>query len=101
MPPRDRVAAETMSAVPAHLCYRTDMRFSIAVLAMLAGSILLAQGTETGRGAFENRCGKCHGADGNGGELGPSLAVRLSGQGDGELAALVRVGVAPRRMAPA
>jgi alcohol dehydrogenase (cytochrome c) len=36
-----------------------------------------AQSVDAGRAAFEQRCARCHGADGNGGEMGPAIATRL------------------------
>ena len=76
------------------------MSISVVLAAVLAPTMLLAQNPEPGRVAFENRCGKCHGSDGKGGELGPSIVFRLSPQDDGQLAALIRVGLPSRGMPP-
>ncbi len=46
------------------------MRFLIALLLATIG---IAQDAETGRKQFESRCASCHGADGAGGEHGPSI----------------------------
>jgi alcohol dehydrogenase (cytochrome c) len=46
-----------------------------------------------GRRAYETRCSRCHGGDGNGGELGPEITSRLPFRTDAELAALVREGL--------
>ena len=37
------------------------------------------QNVDPGRKAFEARCASCHGADGNGGEMGPPIVLRLVG----------------------
>ncbi|HZT28692.1 MAG TPA: PQQ-dependent dehydrogenase, methanol/ethanol family [Bryobacteraceae bacterium] len=51
--------------------------FLIPVLLAAAASGALGQSLiESGRKQFEARCGACHGADGGGGELGPSLLER-------------------------
>src|SRR6185369_1851353 len=55
---------------------------------------LAAQDVTAGRAAFENRCGKCHGGDGNGGELGPAITGRLAARNDVQLATLIREGIA-------
>src|SRR5262249_27665476 len=38
-------------------------------------------------------CSRCHGGDGNGGELGPGIVTRLAARDDDGLAALVRDGL--------
>ena len=57
------------------------MRIRVGVLGLVGllglGSDLLAQNAQDvdpGRAAFESRCARCHGADGNGGEMGPPIA---------------------------
>ena len=62
--------------------------------------VLLAQSVEPGRQTFETRCAMCHGADGNGGEMGPAIALRLMTRDDEQLAALIRTGVPERGMPP-
>src|SRR5258706_6153332 len=53
------------------------MRFLIALLFATIG---IAQDAEAGRKQFESRCASCHGADGAGGEHGPSIVnVRRPG----------------------
>jgi alcohol dehydrogenase (cytochrome c) len=56
------------------------------------GSLASAQSLEAGRRAFEQRCARCHGADGEGGDMGPRIVVRLSALDDRELAKLVHDG---------
>src|SRR5258707_15681346 len=76
------------------------MSISVVLAALLAPTMLLAQNPEPGRVAFENRCGKCHGSDGKGGELGPSIVFRISPQDYGQLAALIRAGLPNRGIPP-
>src|SRR5581483_2425395 len=52
------------------------------------------------RSVFETRCGRCHGADGNGGEMGPSLPARLVRLDDKQLATLIRDGRPAKGMPP-
>ena len=67
------------------------MRVSPLWLAgLLVSSIAAAQDTDAGRQTFVTRCAGCHGTDGNGGELGPNIAVRLPFRTDQELAGVVR-----------
>ncbi len=76
------------------------MRSSVILAGALTATTLLAQNRERGQVAFENRCGKCHGSDGNGGELGPRITFRLTKRTDGQLATLVRTGIPARNMPP-
>ena len=66
---------------------------ALAFAGLLFGSILLAQNPNSGRTQFENSCAKCHGGDGNGGELGPAIVLRIPFRDDKELAALIRAGI--------
>lgn len=59
-----------------------------------------AQDRDPGRRAFETRCGRCHGGDGNGSEMGPPIVQRLRARDDRQLAALVREGIPLRGMPP-
>jgi alcohol dehydrogenase (cytochrome c) len=65
---------------------------------------LLAQGStpdaSPGRAVFERACARCHGGDGNGGEMGPGIASRLALKTDDELSALVRGGLPEKGMPP-
>ena len=70
----------------------------IGWLFMAAG--LLAQTVDPGRRAFESRCARCHGADGNGGDMGPAIAVRLTERDDQQLTSLIRDGLPARGMPP-
>src|SRR5437867_11195209 len=69
----------------------------VITLSFIFALNLAAQDVTAGRAAFENRCGKCHGGDGNGGELGPAITGRLAARNDAQLAALIREGI-PNKM---
>lgn len=57
-----------------------------------------AQDVDPGRETFEARCSPCHGADGTGGPMGPSIVDRLGTHDDGQLAGLVLDGLPVRGM---
>ncbi len=73
---------------------------SIAVVCVAALPPVMAQNAQPGRRTFEAYCARCHGADANGGEMGPPIAQRLSTRDDQQLAALIRDGLPPRGMPP-
>ena len=75
-------------------------RLSALTLSLLAASATLAQTPEAGRKLYDSRCATCHGPDGNGGEHGPGIVVRLAERADGEVAASIRQGVPARGMPP-
>src|SRR5882762_1931647 len=58
------------------------------------------QKVDPGRQAFEARCARCHGADGNGADIGPAIALRLAAYQDRQLASLIRNGLPERGMPP-
>jgi alcohol dehydrogenase (cytochrome c) len=69
--------------------------------ALLLGVALApAQEADPGRKTFEQRCAHCHGADGNGGDLGPSITLRLSPLDDAALARLIADGLPLKGMPP-
>jgi alcohol dehydrogenase (cytochrome c) len=75
------------------------MRSSICFLsALLLTSQLFAQDTDPGKVVFETRCSRCHGSDGNGGEMGPAIGGRLAAHNDQQLAALIREGLPAQGM---
>src|SRR5262245_53831900 len=80
------------------------MRIRVSVLAGLAlvgiTADLHAQANDPGRQVFESRCARCHGADGNGGEMGPPIVTRLTPLDDQQLAKVIRDGVPARGMPP-
>ncbi len=63
-------------------------------------SITSVQNPDPGRQTFEVRCARCHGADGNGGEMGPPIASRLAARDDQQLASLIRDGLPAQGMPP-
>src|SRR5882724_6175980 len=67
---------------------------------LLFAQTLLSQDAEPGRVLFEKICARCHGADGNGGELGPAIRTRLARRDDVQLAALIREGLPTQGMPP-
>jgi len=52
-----------------------------------------AQGVEPGRRVFASRCAACHGTEGGGGELGPSIVARIPVRTDPDLEAVIREGL--------
>ena len=80
------------------------MRIPVGILIILAAALLplpaVAQDVDPGRRAFEERCGRCHGADGKGAEMGPSIGERLYTRDNTQLAALIREGMPLRGMPP-
>src|SRR5688572_3296066 len=76
------------------------LRFFCALVSGLvfSASDLVAQ--DAARKTFETACARCHGADGNGGEMGPPIALRLSELDDRQLEKLIRDGVPAKGMPP-
>ena len=67
--------------------------FFLAIgLAMLAVPAA-AQDVDAGRRTFETRCGRCHGAEGGGTEMGPAIVQRLKARDDQQLATLIHDGI--------
>src|SRR5690348_689557 len=60
---------------------------------LLFASLLAAQDAPPGRAVFENRCSRCHGADANGGEMGPPIRSRIAERTDRQLAMLIKEGL--------
>jgi alcohol dehydrogenase (cytochrome c) len=70
------------------------MRVSSLLFAtLLLTSMLPAQDADPGRVVFEGRCARCHGADGNGGDMGPAIRRRLPALNNEQLAKLIRTGL--------
>ena len=75
--------------------------YVLAVLCPLASAAAVAaQDAGPGRKVFDTRCAACHGADGNGAEMGPPIVVRLSPLDDGALTKLIRSGLPQKGMPP-
>ena len=67
-------------------------RAALVCVLLFAGS-LVARADDDGKRQYERSAPRCHGGDGNGGELGPGIAPRLAARTDEELAVLVRDGL--------
>ncbi len=72
-----------------------SMRLLVVVVLSFA-AVAFGQDIPAGQRSFENRCGRCHGAEGNGSEMGPSIFNGLSQRNDSQLGTLIRTGVAGR-----
>ncbi len=72
----------------------------ILFASLLATGSLVAQDADPGRILFENRCARCHGSDGNGGELGPAIARKIRSHTDHELSTIIQKGLPGRGMPP-
>ena len=76
----------------------------MAVCAALAGASVETQAQPRpagpGRAVFESRCAACHGADGHGGDTGPSIVYRLPLLSEAELTTLLRDGRPQKGMPP-
>jgi alcohol dehydrogenase (cytochrome c) len=85
------------------------MHTSKKLLALLAlalaqvGARAAAPNEDTAAGSvvFDSACAHCHGADGRGSQLGPSLLQRVAKDGDAELGKFLRTGSPERGMPPA
>ena len=70
------------------------MRACLVFVLMFAGvSIAGAQTADAGRQVFASRCAACHGTEGDGGELGPSIVARIPLRSDADLEVLLREGL--------
>ncbi len=78
----------------------TIMRRSLLFVLLVAASVALAQDATPGSQLFESRCARCHGADGNGGEMGPPVGARIATRDDQQLTTLVLNGLPARGMPP-
>ena len=68
-------------------------RFLFAVLAVFVPALASSQTTEAGRQVFATRCAACHGTEGAGGELGPSIVNRIPTRSDQDLEAVIKEGL--------
>src|SRR4051794_33633832 len=76
---------------------RASLPVFVIAAACTAGNIF-AQAPNPGKTVFENRCSGCHGADGNGGELGPPIAIRVPNLTNDHISTVVRSGLPGRGM---
>src|SRR5215213_3029827 len=74
--------------------------FTAFLIVAASTALVSAQAADPGRKLFESRCARCHGADGNGGEMGPSIVERLPTRDDQQLRELIRTGIPARGMPP-
>jgi alcohol dehydrogenase (cytochrome c) len=65
---------------------------------ILAQNPVPAPGPDPGRRLYDNHCSTCHGGDGAGGELAPSILNRLPNRNDQELADIFKTGIPTRGM---
>ena len=66
---------------------------SCVLIGVVSVASARAQDVEPGRRVFAGRCANCHGTEGAGGELGPSIVGRVPLRNDSELEAVIREGV--------
>ncbi len=74
---------------------------TLAILILIVGTSADANAQDNaaeGRKAFESRCSICHGADGNGGEMGPPITRRLQNMDDGQVKTTILSGLPDRGM---
>lgn len=72
-----------------------------ALSGLLCAGGAYGQSAAAGSNVFDSACAHCHGADGRGGELGPSILSRVAEEEREELAAFLRAGNPERGMPPA
>src|SRR5690606_32744691 len=72
-----------------------------AVAVSLAHGFSGAQAQTSGADLFNSACAHCHGENGQGGPLAPSILQRVAETDDAELIAFLRVGAPNRGMPPA
>lgn len=76
------------------------MRIIRLLSPLLIASSYFAQTVTPGKRAFESICARCHGGDGNGGEMGPPILRRLPRRDDQQLISLIHNGLPTRGMPP-
>jgi len=69
------------------------MRLLLPLLCLLFASSSAAQSADPGRTIYASRCSGCHGSNGAGGELGPSIVSRVPARTDEELTTVIRQGL--------
>ena len=66
---------------------------ALCVLLTLVATSSDAQTTDAGRLVYSSRCAGCHGSNGGGGELGPSIVMRVPARTDEELRTVIQQGL--------
>src|SRR6476659_6952330 len=79
--------------VVVHAAEKGVVRSCVLISLVLSSPLARAQDVEAGRRVFAGRCANCHGTEGAGGELGPSIVGRVPLRNDQELEAVIREGV--------
>ena len=69
------------------------MRLLLTSLCLLFASSAAAQSADPARTIYASRCAGCHGSNGGGGELGPSIVSRVPARTDEELTTVIRQGL--------
>lgn len=76
-------------------------KFAVLLFGLLAlGQFVAAQTTAAGKQVFDTRCARCHGPEGGGGELGPSIVRGIGTRSDQDLSTFIATG-SPGRGMPA
>ena len=78
--------------------HQATKRLLVAAALLWPAGWLAAQDAEPGKVEYENRCARCHGGSGAGGELGPPIAFRLRQLQDEELSRLILDGIPNKGM---
>lgn len=82
------------------------LRFCFLISLLIAPIALSAKQNQTqsahdaARKQFETLCSRCHGADGNGGEMGPPIVTGIVARSDAELITVIRDGRPANGMPP-
>jgi alcohol dehydrogenase (cytochrome c) len=79
---------------------RVPARLAIAALALAAAGADAQPQPGPGRATFESRCAVCHGADGHGGDTGPSIVFRMPLLSEADLETVIRDGRPAKGMPP-
>ena len=66
---------------------------AVLIVAVACAARVDAQTVDSGRRVFASRCAACHGTEGGGGELGPSIVARIPLRNDADLEAVIREGL--------
>jgi alcohol dehydrogenase (cytochrome c) len=80
---------------------RTGHRFVAALALMCACSSASAMEMAEGQQLFSTHCAACHGANGQGGQMGPSVLPRLASSDNAAVIAFLKAGSPAKGMPPA